>query len=975
MIRGMNLRNTLAKIKDYDEALTMFNEQFVIVPYVASGFIDYSNYGLVNGQRIIDNYETYKRIWTGNDSFTITWKDSVKFYNTEDDLNIKMEFKIGDAILGWLEGYNSNNEIKDDVSFSEYKAQTSEQTYSFRINAGEFNLDTNWEFMFYKIPEISKNILFRVESLERVFVGNTLVCYVLNLKALNQDLASTGRAKQQNVMPNSPGQGYWDCEVLKEFEPSENLVEGKDYKRVFDRWIIPNKTKMFNNPVKKVVIKAFGLCGLSNVAFWGRRARIGGDFKEFGINRWIFPINFQQASTYTLYRTQNEQNNYYWISTLYPTIEFTKEAFDALKSIVNPYTIWPSEGLMEFGSNTDDQIRNTNLKDGEQGKVGVYTYSLFGKVVNESGRNVHYPWSFEVENRDKMDTSMVLGCKATYNANGTKKIHDAMFDAFWTQKNLKVLPISKNNTLNFGWTVGASYAALVAKNFYTAAAMVLIGIAGHYIQKGLRPKLQGFSCMLPAELYSFITSECKDTLTLGNDTNPKAKLSYFTNFEQDNEINKLFNTETMNTSFQADLTDVIVSNQDLTVQPNVETSCIGQKTYANGTNVMKSGGPLLLDGTYSLIAAPNDYGFIIDAIHIQALFQGDYSIEFLDSQGSVIWSGVYQSQGKWTKSIREVNTWINTSIYGRENMFVGKPLPWPKEPEELGINIPNSWGPIEITQPQHVMQSWRINDEQEIRHMIQNVQKITWSMNYKQGKDATFLGYQQQGDYGVRGSIDVKLLSFREKTLDDFNKQFTEIRINTSAVLNGYKKQTQDSAFYWGELTKTRKNINGREVDVLESVIHRIGVEFEGPIITTGIYKYRENFWTGQGWDQVIRNMRNGLVLLQKHFMNTKIYIYKDDSLGDFRMIYEWWTDKDPYPTYIKMRRFIAGNINNYYSLWNDVDWWIQMKKNKTKYVSNGKEQTPAGIKFLEYTYNRDDFKTQWDYSFGYEKIKVSFIQ
>lgn len=877
MIRGMNLRNTLAKIKDYDEALTMFNEQFVIVPYVASGYIDYSNYGLVNGQRIIDNYETYKRIWTGNDSFTITWKDSVKFYNTEDDLDIKMEFQIGDAILGWLEGYNSNNEVKDDVSFSEYKAQTSEQTYSFRINAYEFNLDTNWEFMFYKIPEISKNILFRVESLERVFVGNTLVCYVLNLKALNQDLASTGRAKQQNVMPNSPGQGYWDCEVLKEFE-TRNLVEGVDYKKFYDRWIVPNKTKRYNNPVKKVVIKAFGLCGLSNVAFWGRRARIGGDFKEFGINRWIFPINFQQASTYTLYRTQNEQNNYYWISTLYPTIEFTKEAFDAMKSIVNPYTIWPSEGLMEFGSNTDKQIRGTNLKDGDKGEVGVYKYSLFGSVTKQSNSNVHDPWKFDVVNRNAMDTSMVLGCAATYNANGTKTIHDAMFDNFWTQKNLKVLPISKNNTLNFGWTIGASYAALVANNFYTAAAMVLIGIGAHWIQKGLRPKLQGFSCMLPAELYSFITSECKDTLSLGTNINPKAKLSYFTNFEQDNEINKLFNTETMNTSFQADLTDIITTTSNATSYPQNQTTCIGQKTYANGTNVMKNGGPLLLDGTYKLVEMEAEYGFIIDAIHIQALFQGDYSIEFLDSQGSVVWSGIYQSQGKWTKSVREVNTWINTSIYGRENMFVGKPLPWPKEPEELGINLPNAWSDIEKETIYGVENTYTINPTHNRCFETLIERQMFIFLN-----GFTSNGYVCSGEprnTSIKSKYEFKLLDFDYKTIDDFYNVFSTMEFDIVGNFNGIENSNGTRTYVTKNgLQKTRHTIDNVEYDVLKYSIRGTRTPFGGWVSShdcslraSGTYGHKAAFH----FDFTIG-------------INIDIYIYYKDR--QFRMLFEYETN------------------------------------------------------------------------------------
>lgn len=62
MINSMHIKNLERKIKDYNENLTLFDQQFVIIPYLASGYIDYSNFGQVSQQRLIDNYETYKRL-------------------------------------------------------------------------------------------------------------------------------------------------------------------------------------------------------------------------------------------------------------------------------------------------------------------------------------------------------------------------------------------------------------------------------------------------------------------------------------------------------------------------------------------------------------------------------------------------------------------------------------------------------------------------------------------------------------------------------------------------------------------------------------------------------------------------------------------------------------------------------------------------------------------------------------------------
>ena len=688
MINSMHIKNIERKIKDYNENLTLFDQQFVIVPYLASGYIDYSNFGQVSQQRLIDNYETYKRLWTGNDSFTITWKDSVSYANTNTDSAIKMNYKIGDAILGWLEMSGNSSEISTDSSFNEYKSQIVERSLTFRINANEFQLDTNFELMFFKVPELSKNVLYRVESLDKEYLGKDLICYTLSLKALNQDLANTGRAKQQNVMPNSPGQGYYDVAVVKDYVPQSNEVEGIDYKPFFDRYLVADKAKMFNNPVKKVVVKAFGLCAFSNITFWGRRVTAGNDFRNFGIPRIIFPINFTNASTYTLYRTQNEETNYYWIEKLSPIIMFNTDTFSALKGLLETNWIWPQQGFAKIldYANSDHGVqtmKNTNpITPDANNRGNRYKYQLFGEVVyTGTGNSSYQPWNITISGTNsQVYTDITYGCAQKYTVSGTKVIHDAMFDAYWTQKQMKTLPISPWNTLGFGWTIGAAFAASVARNFYSAAALMLLGIGGNLIQKAQAPVFQGFSCMVPASLMDFMVDECSSTF--GTNFNNQIKLSYFDSYDRNNDITQFFNTQTMNTSFEADLTDLIIDKQNNVYQ----TTCIGQTTYENGNYIFTNQKPLLMDGSYKLkkIEDENE-GFIIDSFNIQALFKGDYSIEFLDKQGTVIWSGIFQSQGKWTSSIREINTWVNTSIYGRENMFLAQPLPWPKTPSELNL--------------------------------------------------------------------------------------------------------------------------------------------------------------------------------------------------------------------------------------------------------------------------------------------------
>lgn len=692
MSTSMKLKNVERKIKDYNVSLTQFEEQFIIVPFQPSGYIDYSNFGQITNQLKINQFETYKRLYTGNDAFIVTWKDSVKFdYSNQTTGNttesIKLSWQVGEAFLGWVENDTTDSEISTDTSFSEYKSQKAITSYTFRINAARFELTEEYTYYFYKVPEISNQILFKVVSLEKEYLGKDLICYVLRLESLQDTLANTGRAKQQNVMPNAPGQGYLQPQVVQkaEYTLSENAVVGVDYLDFGDRYVIANKTYQQNNPVKKIVLKLFGLAVLSNVVLIGRRAYLGGDFKSYGSPRLIFPFNFSTPTTETIYRTQQAETNFYWAISMYPEINFSAEIFDRLKNFLDFNKFWSSQGLMKI-----DKTQTVATNPNPDGK---YIYQLYGQQTS----NGYQQWIFSF-NQKKIDTSYTYGCAQQYTIGGDKTVHNHMFDSYWIQKQISVLPINKTNTLNFGWTVGASYAAAVAGNIYTGTALMMIGIAGTLYQKYTALSFQGMFGLIPASLCDFIMSECQTTLGTSDD-NLSMKLSYFIGSEDD-DIGTFFKTSTLNTSFEAHLTDLI--QKDGVVYSTEE---IGQTVRSDGSNIFENGSALLMDGSYQLKELTEEnYGFIIDSFNIQAIFSGDFSVEFLDLNGEVIWYGVYQSQAKWTGSIREINTWKETSIFGRENKYLGKPLNWPKALQPLD---PLQLTENKIFQPENLIYTWQ----------------------------------------------------------------------------------------------------------------------------------------------------------------------------------------------------------------------------------------------------------------------------
>ncbi|WP_300350141.1 hypothetical protein [Clostridium sp.] len=97
--------------------------------------------------------------------------------------------------------------VETDKSFTEYKSQESQITVSMRFNKN-FEIDETYDFMFYKIPELYKSTLFRIESVNKNYLYDKYLGCTITFKSVNQTYANSGRARQQNIMPNAPGQGY-----------------------------------------------------------------------------------------------------------------------------------------------------------------------------------------------------------------------------------------------------------------------------------------------------------------------------------------------------------------------------------------------------------------------------------------------------------------------------------------------------------------------------------------------------------------------------------------------------------------------------------------------------------------------------------------------------------------------------------------------------------------------------------------------
>ena len=677
-MEGIKIRENLRQVKLKAEEIQLFKDSFVIVPYQISGFIDFTNRGATNEVVSPNDFETFKRVWTGNDACDICWKDSFKLVQNNETKKLEQHYQLGEVFLGIMETNSFDNSIEQDKSFGEYKSQEQRQTITFRVDK-TFKITDYYNFMFYKIPELSGSTLYRIESIEKDFVGLDLIGYVITFKTINQELANTGRARQQNIMPSAPGQGYLECVVKDSNWPNEigeeqfkKLVEGKDYYKIFDRYITADFQKTKNNPIRKVVVKLLGNGILSSFVMVGRAVNSEED-KVFESQSVLFGMNFNEPETPTLFRTQNNTQNFYF-GEFAPTLQFYKEFFQTIKDFMGNVNEFKYAGWLGYNYN---KLKATNeIKDNR------YEYSLYGKLDDATLFNK--PWTFNIEQK-QINTQNVDGCEATYNIGGIKAIHDHLFDNFWTQKQLKTLPQNIYETLAYGklWSsalgIGAGTAMMgnlpmAIGGFVVGSSLAIVGLLG--INKN-RNKAKSFTPIRGiASAPFFDYNSDLFNVTISSALPNAIPFNFLDNTNNESPNQSFFKGNTLNMCFEAEITDTFTTTR--TGSKIMKTINIGQKTFENGENILESGETFLLNGDATLRKS-DSYGFIIDSFKIQAIFNGEISVEFLDINGDVAWSGIYQSDGKWTDSMREIWTEKNCSVFGRDNVYFSEPIPYPKQ--------------------------------------------------------------------------------------------------------------------------------------------------------------------------------------------------------------------------------------------------------------------------------------------------------
>lgn len=649
---------SLRKVRLRNEELALLEQSFVIVPYLISGYQDYGNSGIITHQRFVNDYETFKRIWTGNDTVSICWKDSFSV-NQNENGEMESQYQLGDFFLGIIETNNFSNNLERDTAFSDYIKQEQVNTITFRVH-NIFDINDNYNFYLYKIPELSKSTLYRIESIEKDFAVGTkeLLGYVITFRTINQELATTGKSKQQNITNSAPGQGYLECEVKDQQwfnESGKDLVENVDYIKTYGkRYIVASRNKFQHRPVVKANIKFLGAAIPCVVAFVGRRVD-SLNSNKWGAQELIFLKDIENDLTPTLFRTQQNQQNFYF-GSFKTTLSQEKEFFTYLKDLFGSINKIDFNGWLQYSMKNIEKTNPTQFDVGTQ--LDNYQYVL------------DKDWTFEFNRNKTIDTGQ-SGVDTTIKVRGSKTLDNHLFFNFWTQKDIAYLPTNKKESLGLkvGNRVLTTLSPLaVIKNWFNGTEL---GLIGQWLDGFRRPKFTGICGIVPAPFLDMNDDYWKDTLQA--QYGDRMPMNFLEN-DKDNPSSIFFRSDTINTSFSGTLTNKFRKNNVI-----YNTLEIGQKQFENGNYIYPSDRtkPLLINGEEQLVDKTT-LGFIIDKILIQSIGKCDISVEFLDNSNEVVWSGIFQSEAKWTDSFREIWTIRDTSLFGRENMYFSKEIPYPK---------------------------------------------------------------------------------------------------------------------------------------------------------------------------------------------------------------------------------------------------------------------------------------------------------
>lgn len=628
-----------------------------IFPFeLTMGYVNSTETGLSGNNINISDYSTFSRIFTGLENTLAKWEDAYEVKKVNDtDLFLTKEYKVGRIIKGISNSLNSSANFELSSISSDFIQENTDETVAvMTYDNWDHEADTIKLFI---IPERKFNKWLFVESATKYFTNDGKYSYtMINFRTLNSKIAKSGRAIEEFVQRAAPGEGY--------AYPVQN-EKGE--------WVVDD-IRSRDIPITSMQIEMSGAAAINSIVAYGRPTiteTINGVEQtifnpKIHAPRLLLPFRLETPIPSPLNTRPSAETDYY-IGDFTPTLQTQYKSWK--EQFTNSYDLTARnqyEGVLTGGTLAD--LRSSNPIDSK----GTHTHTLWDKNFFKNIANKTY------------DTSADRFTENSITLNGDYTVSEIMSHNHFLFSYITTLPLTIQQ--NVAWNLASI--PLVGGFLSKITGGVDIG----WNDKSIRLGMPDVKLIMPASIAEY-GAVLKGDGTASTDT--WIPLETFTGDRKD-EATEFSGINATGTIFKIQFTDRFEKTID-GVKHIFNLNDLMQDMPAvddDGKPIAKPSGKLIWTADCKTVAR-NSSGFVIDAINFKALAKMDYRASFY-SNDIPTWSGTYQTQAKFTGSIRDWTNTIKMSDWSEDN---GKKINYPADivaPNPPNINYPKVSLPIDL---------------------------------------------------------------------------------------------------------------------------------------------------------------------------------------------------------------------------------------------------------------------------------------
>lgn len=676
------------------------DNSFLLFPFeITLGAINSTEDGLrtLDNTRITD-YSSFQRLFTGLENVTAQWEGAYKVTKKTDDATfLSKEYSVGRSFKGYIPTESLKASFEPSSISADFLAEFTEE--SFTIHSYE-DLEEQDLFKLFIIPELKEFKWLYVSDAVKYFMPNGKLHHIeITLTTLNNKIAKSGRATEEFIHRSAPGEGY----AFPSVDSEQNVTLDK----IRDRDI----------PVTSLQIEMEGPAGFTTIFAYGRPTKtetIDGITKsafnpEIKAPRLLLPFRMETPIPSPLNTRPSAETDYY-VGKFKPTLE---EYFGNFKKQIEAsYNLEQKasfQGVLESTETLEKLQRSNPINQGS------HQYNLWDPS-----------WTIEVDKIYNTSTDPYTGNQLTLK--GDYKVNEVLAHNIFGTSAISTLPLSVKQNITWSLSDIPLVGGFLSK--------ITLGIPVGWRDEAIRVSMDSVLIVQPASLIEY-ANVLQGRSPDSKFSKPQVDLLTYTTENKSEEI-EFSGINATGTIFKVGLSDrftKVVNGKTYTFN-TVDLGQAHPKVDDEGTNVDNPPAKLLWDETCKPTSRNADTpGYVIDATSFKALAKLEYR-HTLFSNDTEVWSGTYQTNSKFTGSIRDWTNYTKMSNWKEDN---NNQIAYPE-----AIVAPN---PPNVQQPAFDFETTEVDIETEYNKEIGREDWYLWGTRF----GATGLSPQGLKWYGYVG--------------------------------------------------------------------------------------------------------------------------------------------------------------------------------------------------------------------------------